>query len=229
MKGLWYDLVNLFFPRLCQACGDALAPADEEICLHCMFKLPYTNFHLDGENAMTQSLWGRVPVEAAAAFVYFNKGSRVQHMIHRFKYRGRHQIGTFLGRIYGYKLAKQSPFNTIDMIIPVPLFKKKQLKRGYNQSEVFARGLAIGLGVPVETDLLFRIRESESQTRKTADERWVNVKDIFAAPHPERLQNKHILLVDDVFTTGATIEACASTLMKDTNVRISVVTIAYAG
>ena len=229
MKGLLYDLVNLFFPRLCQACGDALAPADEEICTHCLFQLPYTNFHLDRDNAMEQSLWGRVPVEGAAAFLYFNKGSRVQHMIHRFKYKGRQQIGTFLGRIYGYKLAKQSPYNTIDMIIPVPLFKKKQMKRGYNQSEVFAKGLAIALNVPVETNLLFRIRESESQTKKSPSERWENVKEIFAVTHPEQLENKHILLVDDVFTTGATIESCASTLLKESNCKISVVTIAYAG
>lgn len=229
MIRLLQDIINLFFPRLCQACGDALAPADEEICLHCMFLLPYTNFHLTTDNAMEQSLWGRIQVEGAAAFLYFNKGSRVQHMIHRFKYKGRHQIGTFLGRIYGYKLASQSPYNTVDMIIPVPLFKKKQLKRGYNQSEVFAKGLSIALGVPVETNLLFRIRESESQTRKTRAERWDNVKEIFTVTHPEQLEGKHILLVDDVFTTGATIEACASTLMKDSNIRISVITIAYAG
>ena len=229
MKGFLHDLVNLFFPRLCQACDNALAPTDEEICLHCLFLLPYTNFHLTNENAMEQSLWGRVPVEGAAAFLYFNKGSRVQHMIHRFKYKGRHQIGTFLGRIYGYKLANQSPYNTVDLIIPVPLFKKKQLKRGYNQSEVFAKGLAIALNVPVETNLLFRTRESESQTKKSPSERWENVKEIFSVPDPSQLEGKHILLVDDVFTTGATIESCAATLQKESNCKISVVTIAYAG
>ncbi|MDP4292790.1 MAG: phosphoribosyltransferase family protein, partial [Bacteroidota bacterium] len=164
-----------------------------------------------------------------AAFLYFNKGSKVQHLIHRFKYKGRHQIGTYLGRVYGHELAQSVPYNTVDMIIPVPLFKKKQKKRGYNQSEIFARGLAEALHVPVETNLLFRIRESESQTRKTREERWENVKEIFSVPHPEHLEDKHILLVDDVMTTGATLEACAASLMKDSNVRISVVTIAYAG
>jgi len=178
---------------------------------------------------MEQSLWGRAPVEGAAAFLHFNKGSRVQHMVHRFKYKGRHQIGTFLGRVYGYELLKQPPYNTVDMIIPVPLFRKKQLKRGYNQSEVFSGGLSIALGVPVETNVLFRMKESESQTKKTQAERWENVKEIFAVIHPERIEGKHILLVDDVLTTGATIEACAATLLKECNVRISVVTIAYAG
>ena len=223
------DLFNLFFPRICQACGEALAPVDEEICLSCLYLLPYTHFHLDADNAMVQSLWGRVPVEGAAAFLYFHKGGKVQHMIHRFKYKKRHQIGTFLGRIYGYQLLKQTPYNTVDMIIPVPLFKKKQRKRGYNQSEVFAKGLSIALGVPVETNILFRTKESESQTRKTQSQRWENVKEIFSVIHAEQLEGKHILLVDDVMTTGATIEACATTLLKDNNVRISVVTIAYAG
>lgn len=223
------DLFNLFFPRICQACGEALAPVDEEICLSCLYLLPYTHFHLDTDNAMVQSFWGRVPVEGAAAFLYFHKGGKVQHMIHRFKYKKRHQIGTFLGRIYGYQLLKQTPYNTVDMIIPVPLFKKKQRKRGYNQSEIFAKGLSMALGVPVETNILFRTKESESQTRKTQSQRWENVKEIFSVIHAEQLEGKHILLVDDVMTTGATIEACATTLLKDNNVRISVVTIAYAG
>jgi ComF family protein len=229
MKGLWYDLVNLFFPRLCQACGEALSPADEEVCTHCLFQFPYTNFHLTPENPMEQAFWGRVPVEAASAFLYFHKGSKVQNMIHRFKYKGRHQIGTFLGRVYGYKLANQPPYNTVDMIIPVPLFKKKQLKRGYNQSEVFAKGLAIALNIPVETNILFRVKESATQTRKTREERWENVKEIFTVAHPEQLDGKHILLVDDVMTTGATLEACAAALMKENNIKLSVVTIAYAG
>lgn len=228
MSGILYDIVNLFFPRICQACGNALAPADEEICLSCLYLLPYTDFHQITDNPMAQSLWGRVPVEGAASFLYFHKGTRVQHMIHRFKYKRRHQIGTFLGRIYGFELLKHSPYNTVDMIIPVPLFRKKQLKRGYNQSEILAKGLSIALGVPVETNILFRTMESASQTRKTRAERWDNVKEIFKVIHPEQLEGKHILLVDDVLTTGATIEACAATLLKDSNVRISVVTIAYA-
>lgn len=228
MFRLLYDIVNLFFPRLCQACGNALTPADEEICLSCMYLFPYTNFHQINDNPMAQSLWGRVPIEGAASFLYFHKGAKVQHMIHHFKYKRRYQIGTFLGQVYGFELLKQPPYNTIDMIIPVPLFSKKQLKRGYNQSEVFGKGLSIALGVPVETNVLFRTRESESQTRKTRAERWENVKGIFSVINPEQLEGKHILLVDDVFTTGATIEACAATLLKDCNVRISVVTIAFA-
>jgi len=229
MKSFFQDLFNLFFPRLCQACGDALAPADEEICLKCLFELPYTNFHLAPENEMIQALWGRVPVEGATAFFYYRKGGRVQNLVHRFKYKGKQQIGTYLGKLYGHKLANQFPYNAIDIIIPVPLYKKKEQRRGYNQSEVFANGLSKTMGIPVETNVLFRIRSSESQTRKTQEERWENVKEIFSVSNPERIEGKHILLVDDVFTTGATIEASADTLRKAANVKISVVTIAYAG
>ncbi len=177
---------------------------------------------------MARSLWGRVACEGVAAYLYFRKGSRVQHLIHHLKYKGRYQIGDFLGRLYGQILINQSPFNTVQLIIPVPLHPKRQRERGYNQSEVFANGLGKVMGIPVSNQNLIRSARSETQTRKNPTQRWENVKEIFSVVDPEALEGKHILLVDDVFTTGATIEACATTLLTACSVRISVITIAYA-
>lgn len=223
-----HDIVNLFFPRLCQACGDALSPDDDQVCLSCVFHLPYTHFHRNPDHPMARSLWGRVHCEGVAAFLFFRKGSKVQHLLHRLKYKGQHQVGTFLGQLYGQTLVNQSPFNTAQLIIPVPLHPKRQRERGYNQSEIFANGLGKAMGIPISIQNLQRSNTSETQTRKSRAERWENVKEIFSVTNPEALEGKHILLVDDVFTTGATIEACATALLETCNVKISVVTIAYA-
>jgi ComF family protein len=177
---------------------------------------------------MARSLWGRVPCEGVAAYLFFRKGSKVQHLLHRLKYKGQHQIGTFLGQLYGQILVEQPPFNTAQLIIPVPLHPKRQRERGYNQSEMFANGLGKAMAIPVSPQNLVRSNTSETQTRKSRAERWDNVKQIFSVTDPAALEGKHILLVDDVFTTGATIEACATALFKACNVKISVVTIAYA-
>ncbi len=228
MPQFLHDIVNLFFPRLCQACGDALSPNDDQVCLSCMFHLPYTNFHSIPDHPMARSLWGRVPCEGVAAYLFFRKGSKVQHLLHRLKYKGQYQVGIFLGQLYGQILVNQSPFNTAQLIIPVPLHPKRQRERGYNQSEMFANGLGKVMGISVCTQNLIRNSNSETQTRKSPTDRWDNVKQIFSVIDPEALEGKHILLVDDVFTTGATIEACATALIATCNVRISVATIAYA-
>lgn len=222
------DIVNLFFPRLCQACGDALSPSDDQVCLSCMFHLPYTHFHRNPDHPMARSLWGRVQCEGVAAYLFFRKESKVQHLLHRLKYKGQYQVGTFLGQLYGQILVKQPPFNTAQLIIPVPLHPKRQRERGYNQSEMFANGLGKAMGIPVSIHNLRRSTISETQTHKSRVERWENVKKIFSVEDPEVLEGKHILLVDDVFTTGATIEACATALFEACNVKISVITIAYA-
>ena len=177
---------------------------------------------------MARSLWGRVPCEGVAAYLFFRKGSKVQHLLHRLKYKGQYQVGIFLGQLYGQILVNQSPFNTAQLIIPVPLHPKRQRERGYNQSEMFANGLGKVMGISVCTQNLIRNSNSETQTRKSPTDRWDNVKQIFSVIDPEALEGKHILLVDDVFTTGATIEACATALIATCNVRISVATIAYA-
>ena len=194
-----------------------------------MFHLPYTHYHIMTDHPMARSLWGRIPCDGVTAYLFFHKGSNVQHLIHRLKYKGQPQIGIYLGRMYGQTLRKQAPFNKAQLIIPVPLHPRRQRERGYNQSEQFAIGLSQAMGIPVSPNNLQRDTTSETQTHKSRAERWENVKQIFSVSDPEAFEGKHILLVDDVFTTGATIEACATALQTACNITISVVTIAYAG
>jgi ComF family protein len=193
-----------------------------------MFHLPYTHFHCMTDHPMARSLWGRVPCEGVAAYLFFHKGSNVQHLMHRLKYKGQYQVGTYLGRQYGQILIHQPPFNTARLIVPVPLHPKRQRERGYNQSEMFANGLGEAMSIPTSHQNLIRNTDSETQTRKSSSARWDNVKQIFSVVNPEEFEGKHLLLVDDVFTTGATIEASATALLTAGNVKISIVTIAYA-
>lgn len=198
------------------------------MCIKCLIELPKTNFHADIDNPVIKSFWGRAPVTSAAACYYFKKGTNIQHLLHNLKYKGQTQVGLTVGRLYGNEL-KQSPnFNTVDVVIPVPLHKSKRRKRGYNQSEFFARGLAQGMDIVVDSENLVKTVATDSQTRKNRMERVENVNNVFTLLNPESLKNKHILLVDDVITTGATIEACALKLAEVPGIKISVAAIAYA-
>jgi ComF family protein len=172
--------------------------------------------------------WGRINIHAASAFYNFGKGGKVQHLIHQLKYRGQKEIGVTLGRFYGYDLRKSDSFKNVDTIIPVPLHPKKQKKRGYNQSEFFASGLAETMKKQTDFKTLLRSYPSETQTRKSRFSRWKNVETAFQLSNGEALKDKHILLVDDVITTGATLEACAQVLMQIPGVRVSIAAIAYA-
>jgi len=220
------DFLFLVFPKICITCGNSLLKSEEVICTSCFFHLPKTNFHLNPENHVTRTFWGRVRIESGVAYLYFNKGNRVQKLIHHLKYKGRRDVGVFLGKRYGDCLKKNPVFQTIDFIIPVPLHEKKLKLRGYNQSEAFADGLSQTIGVPVDIKSLVRIISTETQTRKSRFRRWENVAEIFSVQHPESLINKHILLVDDVITTGATMESCINALAFVSGIRISVAAIA---
>jgi ComF family protein len=222
------DLFSLFFPNLCLGCGQPLTRGEETICTLCHFHLPKTWFHNDPDNQLTRVFWGRVQLEAVASYLYFQKGGTVQHLLHQLKYKDRPEIGVRLGKWYGMELKQADVFRETELIIPVPLHPRKFRKRGYNQSEMFAEGLAGMMNLQAETRCLYRTFNSQTQTRKTRFDRWENVENIFAVNHPERLRGKHILLVDDVLTTGATLEACAQALLAVPGVRVSVVTIAYA-
>ena len=210
------------------ACGNSLFKNEETICTLCCYHLPKTNFHLLKDNSVSKLFWGRVKIESAASYYFFQKESKTQKLIHQLKYQKQKEIGIYLGKQYGYELMKSEFFNTIEVIVPVPLHQKKLKKRGYNQSELFAKGLSQSMQVEINTDALFRAINTESQTKKTKDNRWENVKDIFQIKNAEHLQNKHILLVDDVVTTGATIEACASMLLTIEGAKVSIATIACA-
>jgi len=190
--------------------------------------MPKTNFHLDKENHITQMFWGRVVIHSAASYYFFSKGSNVQHMIHQLKYKGQKDIGLHIGSLYGKELSKSPFFNTVECIIPVPMHHKKQIKRGYNQSEIIAKGIAQSMNVEVDTGTLIKTTKTESQTKKSKFNRWENVKEVFELRNPDHLQNKHILLVDDVITTGATIESCINNLAKIPGIKISIATLACA-
>ena len=225
---LIYDFISLLFPRICAACGNNLLKQEEIICISCEFHLPRTNFHLSPDNPVSRLFWGKVPLETAASYLYFNKGSNVQRLIHQLKYKGRKDIGIKLGRQYGQDLRVSPFFHSIQMIIPVPLHTKRLKKRGYNQSEQFAIGLGESMKIPVDPYAIYRKKETETQTNKSRFKRWQNVTEVFEVKKSNSLEMKHILLVDDVITTGATLESCILTLGSIRGIRISVVTIAVA-
>jgi ComF family protein len=222
------DFVSLLFPQLCPACGESLIAGEHIICTDCRFNLPFTNFHLQPDNIVARQFWGKVNLEAAYALYYFAKGGKVQNLMHHFKYRGMQQIGVLLGNIAGAQLAKNDIFKTTDVIIPVPLHKKRLKQRGYNQSACFANGLAQKLNAVVDESSLIRAKATETQTHKSRFSRFENMQEVFAVIGPEKLINKHVLLVDDVVTTGSTLEACAVQLLKIEGLKLSIATIAYA-
>lgn len=222
------ELLGLLFPRLCVCCGNSLFSHEEVICDYCELHLPRTGFHLSDDNPVSRVFWGRVNIANAAAFYHFNKGNRVQQLVHSLKYKGADQVGTFIGKRYAYELLGSENFREVEVVVPVPLHWKKLRKRGYNQSEVFAKGIAEVMKIPVVSGSLVRIKASETQTRKSRFVRWENVKDKFSIRKPEKLANKHILLVDDVITTGATLEACAQALLTVEGTIVSIATIAFA-
>ncbi|NLF42867.1 MAG: ComF family protein [Bacteroidales bacterium] len=222
------DFFSLFYPDLCQACGRSLTKGENCLCSYCRFHLPRTNFHLEADNALCQVFWGRVPVKMVTALFFFNKGGKVQHLIHQFKYKGNKNIGFFLGQEMGNQLKDSIYYKDISIIVPVPLHPKKEKLRGFNQSEVFAQGISDVLKIPVITKNLVRNKPSETQTRKSRFRRWQNVETIFSITDVKAFENKKILLVDDVITTGATLEACAHELLKSEGAEIYIAAIAAA-
>ncbi|PJA10039.1 MAG: hypothetical protein COX70_00045 [Flavobacteriales bacterium CG_4_10_14_0_2_um_filter_32_8] len=220
------DFFNLIFPKLCCACNQALLKNEKIICTTCIVNLPKTNFHLDVENPVNKIFWGRVPIEMATSFYLFSKKGKVQHLLHQLKYKGVKEVGSVIGNLFGQELKQSTSFNGIDYIIPVPLHKKKLKKRGYNQSEWIAKGLSEAMDIPINLNTLHRKVDSTTQTKKSRYNRWENVGEIFDITGNE-LDNKSVLLVDDVLTTGATIEACAQVLIQH-GCKVYVATIAYA-
>lgn len=220
------DFLSLFYPVICLSCGKTLYKGEEIICTYCHYHLPKTNFHLDKDNPVARHFWGKVTIHSAASYYFFNKGEKVQHLIHQLKYKERKEIGVFIGKQYGHDLKEAPLFNEVDVIIPVPLHAKKKRKRGYNQSELFATGLAESMKKKLDVKILYRAKASKTQTKKSRFERWENVNEIFALKNKEKLSGKHILLVDDVITTGSTLEACTQVLLQLPDVKVSIATMA---
>lgn len=219
-------LLDLFFPNNCICCSQPLVDGESYLCLRCLYELPRTNLHLITDNEVEQRFWGKIPVEKATSFFYYSKNSPFKRILYQIKYHGYKEAGYVLGKYAAADLKKSHFFEGIDLIIPVPLHKKKQHKRGYNQSEWIAKGLSEISGIPYDCSSVSRIVNNPTQTQKATFERHLNTDGIFRLNPSHHLENKHILLVDDVLTTGATIEACARAIQEAANTRISVFTLA---
>lgn len=228
LYNLWDDFISILFPRICPGCGNHLLRNENIICSECFILIPRTNYHLKSDNPVARLFWGRCFVEHAAAFSFYTRDSRIRKMIHQLKYGGMTEIGTELGRIYGLSLKNTEFINGIDFIIPVPLHRAKKRKRGFNQSEIICNGISEVTGLKTEPSLLIRESMTGTQTKRSRYDRWTNVEGIFTVTDPEKLRNRHILVVDDVITTGSTIEACVSEIIKVENVKISVASLAFA-
>ena len=225
----WFGpLFHLFFPRCCAVCGASLIEGEDTICTHCNIDMPRTNYHKMKDNPVERMFWGKFPLERATSFFFYRKGSDFRQVLHQLKYGGQKEIGAIMGRYMASELQASDFFHGVDVIIPIPLHKKKQQIRGYNQSEWISRGIMAVTGIPVDTEAIIRRKNTETQTQKSALERWENVDGIFELHRSEYLAGKHILIVDDVLTTGATTVACASRLAEIEGVRISVLTLAMA-
>lgn len=222
------NLLSLFYPRLCLNCKTPLHEKEEFFCMECSHNLPETKYHLQESNPLDQIFIGRVSVYNTFSYLFFRKGTSTQAILHALKYRGNKEIGEFLGYRYGQQLRESGVFQDIDLIIPIPLHPRKEKKRGYNQSEWIAKGLSQALGIEYNTTFLFRKTFTDTQTKKARFNRWENVKEVFEIKNCEILEGKHILLCDDVLTTGATMEAAIQQFIGIKDVKISVVTLAVA-
>ena len=222
------DLLEFLFPSMCIACEERLITQEKFLCRRCWSDLPVTNFHRNPENKVAQLFWGRVEISNATSFFSYKKGSKYQQLIHFSKYKGLKELGYETGQRFGNALSESDAYLSADIIVPVPLHPKKQKQRGYNQSYWIAKGLGCTLQKPVSCNNLFRKVHSSTQTRKNRFERWLNVDGIFGIKQPEKLMHKHILLVDDVVTTGSTLEACAYQLLKLPQTRVSIASLAFA-
>lgn len=221
-------IVDLFFPKVCFACLNLLQDNEDSICVNCRHDLPVTNFHFDNDDTVAKVLYGRANIEQGTALFRFEKKGLVQQLIHGLKYRGYENIGALLGNWLGSELKTLEHYQNIDVVIPVPLHKKKLRRRGYNQVAKFGQQLARNLNADYIDNVLVKVTNTTSQTTKHRLARWINNDELFAVINAASIENKHILLVDDLITTGATLEACVTVLNKAPNIKISIATMAIA-
>lgn len=226
---MFHDFINLFYPSLCQICEKELLKNERVICVECLHELPVTSYQPNNENPVKKVFYGRMKVEEADALLIFQKKGSVQKLIHQLKYKGQREIGAFLGEWMGANLKENRNFSEIEAVIPVPLHKKKLKSRGYNQVEDFGKEIGKALQVPYINNVLLKRSFSTTQTIKARLARWGNMEETFVLANPHLITNKHILLVDDLITTGSTLEACATVLKQAGGVKISIATMAMAG
>ncbi len=223
---MFHDFINLLYPPVCHICEAELLKNERLICTACLHDLPVTSYHLDNENPVKKVFYGRVKVENATALLHFRKKAGVQQLIHALKYRGQREIGNFLGQWLGSELSQLPTYQKIDLVIPVPLHGSKLKKRGYNQVEDFGKEIAAAINAEYADDILLKITASETQTLKNRIARGGKITENLALQNSEKAEGKHLLIVDDLVTTGATLEACALLLQKIPGVKISMATMA---
>ncbi len=221
-------LVHIFFPHVCTGCGSDLVEDDNLLCLQCVNDLPHTNFAMHANNPVEKIFWGRLALTAAMSEFYFAKGTLIQALIHEFKYKNNKDVGLYLGVMMGSSLLNNNRFTNVDALIPLPLFADKEFKRGYNQATILCNGMSEIMGIPVIKNNVIRKRFTETQTKKHRTERWQNVEGSFEINNAQEIKDKHILLVDDVVTTGATLEACGIEILKIEGTKLSIATLAFA-
>ena len=219
------DLLDIIFPRHCCVCGELLSAQETDICLNCLYALP--RIEAESRKDIEHIFWGKIDIERATSYIYYHKGSPYNNLIHTLKYHGRPIVGERLAYIAAKELQESGFFDGIDIIVPLPLSRKKKRKRGSNQCDYLSDGISRATGIPVAKNTVRRTISNETQTHKNRDERWRNVEGIFSVAAPSCLEGRHILLVDDILTTGATLASCAKTIKESSNCTISIFTIGY--
>lgn len=228
MKNLLSSLAQILFPSVCICCGDYLSKQETGVCDLCMYQMPRYEEHHLADSGLSKKFWGRINVEWCTSFLHFKSESSVRQVLHQIKYKSNLKLGTEMGRKMAIVIADKHAQHPIDAIVPVPLHPKKKNLRGYNQSDLIATGLAESLGIPVWKDVIVRQKHNATQTKKGRYERYVNSKEIFSVVDPRKLEGKQVLLIDDVITTGATIEACGGALLQVKDLRLCIAALAVA-
>ena len=224
---MFHEFMDLLYPRGCHSCRKPLLRHEKVLCTLCLHTLPVVDFHDEKDNAVEQIFFGRVPVENATSLFLFEKKGVVQNLIHDLKYKGHEEIGAYFGKWLGKEICEISKFKEVTAVVPVPLHKKKLRERGFNQVEKFGREIAAALNVPYVDTVLLKTTSSKTQSKKKRFARWGNLEESFVVRHHERLKGAHVLLVDDLVTTGATLEACSHQLLQIKGLRISIATMAF--
>ena len=228
LKSIWNDILALFFPNLCAVCDTPLVEHEQGICLGCISRIPRTGNMVKPDNETVKRFWGKFPIEHGASFFHFHKGENSQKIIHAIKYKNDKDLAIQMGALFADELNTTDWIRKIDILIPVPLHRNRLQTRGYNQSELIAQGIASVLKLPIDTSSVIKAKPTSSQTKKGIYERWLNVNETFSVTSAAHLQDKHILIIDDVITTGATIDSLAHAILPCQNVKISVISLAIA-
>ena len=222
------DFGRLVFPNNCAGCGEELFGSKNLLCWQCLQELPRTGFEKHEQNPVASIFYGRIPLQHAFSWLFHTKGSLAQMLIQQVKYKSKLDLGRYLGTIMAEAMLEARLFDDVDALVPLPLNKKKLAKRGYNQSMLICEGMSAVLGKPVETVAVIRSKFTQTQTRKNRLQRWLNVEQVFDLKEAHAIEGKHVLLVDDVITTGATMEACGQVLLQVPGLKLSLASLAMA-